>query len=52
MACTLIRKARLVVALPYPRVEAAWGSLEDGAIAAIRSPGTVVRPNGAPWEAR
>ena len=30
----------------HPRVEAAWGSLEDGAIAAIRSPGTVVRPNG------
>jgi DNA polymerase bacteriophage-type len=30
----------------HPRVEAAWGSLEDGAISAIRSPGIVVRPNG------
>lgn len=30
----------------HPRVEAAWGSLEDGAIAAIRSPGSVIRPNG------
>lgn len=30
----------------HPRVEAAWASLEDGAIAAIHSPGSVVRPNG------
>jgi DNA polymerase bacteriophage-type len=30
----------------HPRVEAAWGSLEDSAIGAIRSPGTVMRPNG------
>lgn len=30
----------------HPRVEAAWSALEEGAIAAIQAPGSVMRPNG------